>query len=292
MSGLNQELLRQCIHRFRTLEVALADAGENGASETAEFKQRVARLQKASRALERLNEMQSRAMRPQDYNSAVDLPVLEDCSRSEQKIIQAALGASSDLIASLNQDSERLLKYVRLAQTGHGSWFFNVFRLSWMRARILWTERQLESVRSMRQILESFIKKIVPGRVEQGKQGDLVESFREFEATTARIGNLRTRLRSEMALNHEQQVWLRKYDERRRREASPFAPPLPAEVGLVAQTVERRILGGAHQANESLVIATRLAKTLTPTSEFETVAPKETAAKSKRKSAKTTGERA
>lgn len=262
-ANLNEQLLQQCMHRYRSLEVELNDAARNGAILAADYAKRVSALQQLGQQIASLEVAVATTKITASYAGVIDLPLLEECSRGEQKIIHSALSESKKLMAQLLSDTEKLMECLSSATSESGNWIKVAFRLSWMRTRMSWAERQLSSTRALRNVLESFIRRVAPRKPESMPQADLVEAFREFETTAARVATLGTRLRSELARNHDQENWLNRYKENRRRLSAPVPPPVPAEIELVKHDISGDILKGATNAKERLVIARKLADSLT-----------------------------
>lgn len=263
MLRMNEQLLKQCEHRFRSLGAELIDARRSGLISEVDYIPRNQRLQKIEARFQQLKLRQeaTSCMLPTGH-AAIELPLLSECSRAEQQIIQSTLAESAKMLETIANDTTKLMQYVKSAHSNDSSWIRTVLRLSWIRARIHWAASQSELVRSMRQVLEVFIKKFSPRKDGAQGQGDLVEAFREFEGTSSRIAHLRSRLQSEIAMNIDQENWLKSYDARRKSKSTPEHPPVPAAFTQAKQEVEERLSSGSAKANERLVIATRLAKSL------------------------------
>lgn len=260
---LNEQLLQQCKHRYRSLEVELNDAARNGAIQSVDYARRLSALQRLGQQITSLEVVSATTKITASHPEIIDLPLLGECSRAEQKVILSALSESKKLIDQLTLDTEKLMTYASAATSESGNWIKIAFRLSWLRTRMSWTERQLISTRSLRDVLESFIRKVAPNKPGLHPKVDLVEAFREFETTTSRVANLRTRLRSELAKNFDQEKWLDRYEDSRRQSSTPIPPPAPAEIEAVKQGISGDVLKRAKDARERLVIAGKLADSLT-----------------------------
>lgn len=262
--NVNEQLVKQCLHRYRSLEVEIIDAARSGLVTEARFNECVKRLERVRRNLEAVHSKRetSSHVSPLKF-STIELPVLSDCSRSEQRIIRATLSDNARMLDQIAVDTTKLLSYTRDAHADKFTWITTALRLSWMRSRMLWTTRQLDLVRSMRRVIEDFIAKFSPNKFGTNGQGDLVEAFREFEGATSRIAKLRTRLQIETALNRDQEQWLYSYETRRKEAIEPTPPPVPAELIRARNEVESQISSGAVTARERLVIASDLASSLT-----------------------------
>ena len=241
------------------------DAARNGAIQATDYATRLSSLQQLGQKIASLEVSAASSKITMDRASAIDLPLLDECSREEQKIIVSALGNSKKLAEQLLQDAEKLKACLRSATSQDGNWIALVFRLSWLRARMSWADTQLTTTRSVRSMLESFIRRVAPQKQGQAQasQADLVDAFREFETATSRIANLRSKLRSEIAKNHDQEDWLKRYEAGRKRTSIPVAPPVPAELEMAKQDVGARFLDASKNASERLVIARKLADSLT-----------------------------
>lgn len=261
--SLNEQLLQQCMHRYRSLEVELNDAARNGSIQAADYASRLHMLQQLGQRIASLEVSAASTKITVERSRVMDLPLLEECSREEQRIIVEALGNSKKLAEKLLQDIETLKDGVRSATSQDSNWIKMVFRLSWLRARMSWADTQLTTTRSVRGMLETFIRRVAPQKQGQAAQADLVEAFREFETTTSRIGYLRSKLRSEIAKNHDQEDWLKRYEAARKRSSTPVAPPVPAELEMAKNDVAARFLEGSKNATDRLVIARKLAESLT-----------------------------
>lgn len=270
-ANINQELIRQCMHRFRALEVELNDAASNGTIQAVEYAKRRAVLQQLGQKISELEMSAAASKISFNQASAIDLPLLEECSREEQTIILTALHNSKKLTEQLNRDADKLKECIRESTSQEASWVKVILRLSWLRARMSWLDTQISTTRSVRGVLEDFIRKVAPQKENAAPQADLVDAFREFETSTSRIANLRTKLRSEIAKNYDQEAWLRRYEETRRNTSKPVAPPVPAELELAKNGIAARFLNGSKNANERLVIARKLADSLTKESRAKAI---------------------
>lgn len=275
-SILNVDLIQQCKHRFRSLEVELNDAARNGAIPAVEYAKRINVLQQIGQKISVLEVAVSAAKMNSVGVSCIDLPLIEECSREEQAIIRDALSNSQKLVEQLTNDAEKLKECLLAATSEDGNWIKVAFRLSWIRTRMSWAEHQLNTTRSLRGMLESFISKVSPQKKGPASQADLVEAFREFETTTSRIANLRTKLQSDIAKNHDQEQWLRRYESNRKLASVPVAPPVPAEIEIAKNDISARFLEGSINASERLVIARKLADSLTNDRQTKAIAKQKT----------------
>ncbi|MCX6125566.1 MAG: hypothetical protein NTV34_12600 [Proteobacteria bacterium] len=263
-SNINEQLLKQCMHRFRSLEVELNEAARSGLITELHFNQRSNGLLRLRSRLESIIEIrnQSRDL-PRMDSAVIDLPILSDSSSIEQSIVLRALQENAQMLQNLSIDSQKLLAVVCDAHMDQVPWIKAIFHLSWMRTRLAWTVRQLDLVRCLRRGLEEAIRKMSLRKSQENGHGDLLDAFKEFEAMTSKLANLRAKVSTESAINLDQENWLRRYADRRRRNTESTPPPMPADLINVKDTVAMYISSGSNKARERLAIATKLADSLT-----------------------------
>lgn len=263
MQGVDRQMLVQTRHRFRSLEIELFDASTSGILLESDYRskmQRLTQLQQKLASIEALADYQRTPLRGE--SGTIEFPVLSDCSLMEQRIILASLVETRSMLRVISEESSKVFKQVSDVQKGRGGWIRLVMYLSWQRARIRWVVKQLEIVRAMRQHLEGFIKQFTAANSEHGARGDLVDAFREFESTTSRIAGLKSKLYLDISTNRDQEIWIKKYEEKRRKEAVGHVPPTPAELMLAKAEIESDLVQSSSLALDRLVIASRLQRTL------------------------------
>ena len=184
-SNMNDQLLKQCLHRFRSLEVELNEAARSGLITELHFNQRSNGLSKLKSRLEAIIEFrnQSRALPSMD-SASIELPILVDSSRLEQSIVHRALLEKAQMLHQISMDSQKLLSVVCDARMDQVPWIKAIFRLSWMRTRMAWTVRQLDLVRFLRRSLEEAVRKMSLRKSQANGHGDLVDALKEFEVMT------------------------------------------------------------------------------------------------------------
>jgi hypothetical protein len=277
MTMVNQQLVQQAKHRLRVLEVELIEAAQSGILNERDYHANGKKLTALRQSIEALTI--SEALKepkkpvgtgdtstPGRKNSfdieTVDLPTLQECSKHEQRIIFKTLQESLKYTQKSVQDTETFLQMAHQVHIGGMRWFKLIFQLSWQRKRIKWASEQLTKVRNYRAHLESFIKTLSDPKSVHGHGTDLVETFREFEVTTARITKLRDTLHRESSINADQERWLGKYEVERKATKPAQEPPSPAELADAAKEIYGPFLAQNHMAKERLVLAKKLVRNI------------------------------
>ena len=273
MTAAYADRTQNYLQRILSLEVELFDAARSGQMSTADFNKRQARLEQLKAQFEKIEQLLMNHESRVDMTTEGDfeLPVMNDCSRLEQNIVSGYVEETHAVITDLAKKSALLLEWSKEAASGETYWIKTALRLSKIRAKMTWMQHRLDAVRKMRKTLETFILKVspqAPGASPSNGKTSLVDAFRDFETTMARIGRLRLKLRSERTKNVDMEQWLKRYEERRRAVSPTMKPPAVEEVVEASDEVMQYIVGGSLKANERLVIATRLAKTLDGAADF------------------------
>ena len=121
MAGINKNLLSQSMHRFRSLEAELFECKENGKISDAEYRSKFKRLEMLRSQLTMLQNVQQNPTLANEFDRrTVELPVLSDCSRKEQKIVHRTLVETSKNLKIMADDSLKLLKWVYSVHSGKG----------------------------------------------------------------------------------------------------------------------------------------------------------------------------
>ncbi len=271
MVGINKNLLSQSLHRFRSLEAELFENKACGKISEAEYRSKFKRLELIRSQLTMLQGVIQNPAGTQDMDRrTIELPVLSDCSRMEQKIVHKSLVETSRTLKIMAEDSVKLLKWVHSSHSGKSNWFKLIVQLSWQRARIVWVTKQLDSVRQFRRVLEDFISRFTSPVDDKNSKADFVDTFREFESTTSRIADLRARLHRENSINQDQVNWLKQYEIKRKKENVEQSPPVPAEIFLAKNEFEKNLTSSSDLAKERLVIARKLVRSLDEKSDEST----------------------
>ena len=272
MSVINIERIQSSLQRILSLEGELVDAANAGQMSTADFNRRSARLAQVKAHFLRIEQSltQSGSQLAISSDGHFELPLMNDCSRAEQMIIDEYVKDTKGVIEQLAKRSKTVLDWSKDAAGGKGNWIKTAIRLSRLGSYVSVVEYRLNLIRRMRKSLEHFITKLAPpGGHATSKVGTagLVDAFREFETTMARIARLRLDLRSAVAKNLDMDRWLSRYESKRRLVSPTMDPPAPDDVLAAGDGVWKNLKGASERANERLVIATRLASTLDSQSE-------------------------
>lgn len=265
MSKINPKIMNDLMHRLQSLEIDLHEAARSRELSESEYS---ARLERLRYALDYAGKLKSMVMAPApsfDKSSQVDLPMMGDYSRMEQKIIMRFVSETKNHVADLSAKAREAAEWARDAATASTGWLKGLWRLSRLRRQIARTEQDLENIRRARAAVEDFISRSAIGKnghLSSVNQKDLIAAFREFEMATARVTSLRARVRSETTRNSDMRNWLNENSRNRRLKNPEKAPPEPKDVSAVTQSVFDRLTGGAKVANERLTIARQLANAL------------------------------
>lgn len=264
MSDNKPHQLNDLMHRLRSLEVDLHEAARSRELSQASYSTRLERLRYAIQYAAKIKAMIAAPEQRIHKVSQVDLPVLTDCSRMEQKVIAKFVAGTRDHVADIARKTDQAADWSRDAANLETGWFKGVRRLSWLRMQISRTEQNIEMIRRARAAVEDFVSRselAKPGE-NSVNQRDLVSAFREFEMATDRVTALRARVRSETTRNNDMRNWLVQNSAIRRQQNPEKAPPEPKDVSAMTASVFNRLTGGAKVANDRLVVARQLFKAL------------------------------
>ena len=265
MSGLNAAQVHELTHRLQTLEIDLHEAAQSRLITEADYSARLERLRRAMAHADKLKKMAMTQTMASALPSQVDLPVMGDYSRVEQKIVSRFVADTKVYTNELASKVIRAADWARDAANGGSGWIRSMWRLSWLRGQIRRIDQDIASVRKARAVVEDFVaRSAITGNEPNSRmnQKDLLTAFHEFEASTGRVTALRARVRSEMVRNNDMRTWLNQYSENRRSVNPEMIPPQVNDVNNAVQSVTERLTGGARIANERLVIARQLAEAL------------------------------
>jgi hypothetical protein len=264
VSRFNDELLKQCMHRFKALKAELSDAQTPGALPGVGFTHRLQRIQSLEKTIESLIAKRNISVQGlmTNHDSNMDLPVLSDCSHLEQRSILISLKETNTAMRQINKDAQNLYGKMRMSHMGTLGWIRAVFFLSWLRKAMSKLVKQLDAVRSMRRSLDHYVKHLSPSRNYGSTQIDIIDTFKEFEHSTSRIAQLKLRIQTENSRNKDQEEWLQLYESKRQMNCYPSSPPLPAEVNKLTYELSGQVMRAAESARDRLTIASRLVKAL------------------------------
>ena len=265
MSGPNSILIHELRHRLQTLEVDLREAAQAQVITEHDFHVRIKRVERSVIQAQKLLSVTSAQTLPTEIPSQVDLPVMSDASRLEQKIVSRFVKDTKAYTRELAAKVRRTTDLANDASEGTSGWFKAMFRLSWLKSQIRRADQDLESVRRARVVIEDFISKSeISGNDPNPRknQRDLLAAFQEFEAATGRVTSMRARLRGEIAKNNELRQWLEQYAIIRRQNAEGQLPPEPEKFNEAFKAAAERLTSAAKLAKERLVIARQLAAAL------------------------------
>jgi hypothetical protein len=276
MSGLKSTLIHELRHRLQTLEADLREASQAGRITEHDFQTRMQRMVRADQHAEKLLSVTSAQTLQTEIPSQVDLPVMSDASRLEQKIVSRFVKETKAYTKELAAKVGRATDWTIDAAHGVSGWFSAMWRLSWIKSQLRRVDQDIEAVRRARSVIEDFVAKSdISGRDPNPRksQKDLLAAFQEFEAATGRVTSMRARLRGEVARNHDMRQWLEGYAKLRRQKAEGELPPEPEVLSEAFKSVSERLTGSAKVAHERLVIARQLITALEDPSEAK---PRET----------------
>lgn len=265
MSGPNPTQIHELAHRLQTLEVDLHEAARSRTITEADYRSRLERVKQAMDQGAKLKKIMAANRMPTALPSQVDLPVMGDYTRIEQKIVARFVSDTKKYTSELSVKVRQVSGWAYDAATGSTGWIKTLGRLSWLRRQIRRVDQDIERVRKARGVVEDFIvRSEISGRHPNPslRQEDLLAAFQEFDAATGRVTALRARLRGEMARNADMRKWLQSYSENRRQRNPEKIPPAPDVLQGVATSIAEPLTGGAKLANERLVVARQLATAL------------------------------
>ncbi|MEI6397771.1 MAG: hypothetical protein WCO71_03275 [Pseudomonadota bacterium] len=265
MSGPNPTQIHELAHRLQTLEVDLHEAARSRTITEADYRSRLERLKQSMEQGANLKKIMSANRMPTPLPSQVDLPVMGDYTRIEQKIVARSVNDTRKYTSELSLKVRQVSEWAYDAATGSTGWIKALGRLSWLRRQIRRVDQDIERVRKARGVVEDFIvRSEIGGRLPNSRlrQEDLLAAFQEFEAATGRVTALRARLRGEISRNADMRKWLNIYSENRRQHNPEKSPPAADVLQSVAISVAEPLTGGAKLANERLVVARQLATAL------------------------------
>ena len=265
MADTNPKLLNELKHRLQSLEADLLEAARSREISEADYTSRLERLRYAMAYAGKIKILMQSSGNRTPKVSQVDLPVMGDCSRLEQKIITRFVAETKKDIADLAVKAGQASEWAMDAAHMSTGWFKAIRRLSWLRREMSRTDSNLETIRLARAAVEDFIAQSAISKTSANPsmtQKDLVAVFREFEMATDRVTALKARVKSESARNNDMRTWLNQNSINRRSRNPEKVPPEPNDVFDVTSSVFERLTGGAKIANERLVVARQLAKAL------------------------------
>jgi hypothetical protein len=159
MSGPNSILIHELRHRLQTLEVDLREAAQAQVITEHDFHVRIKRVERSVLQAQKLLSVTSAQTLPTEIPSQVDLPVMSDASRLEQKIVSRFVKDTKAYTRELAAKVRRTTDLANDASEGTSGWFKAMFRLSWLKSQIRRADQDLESVRRARVVIEDFISK-------------------------------------------------------------------------------------------------------------------------------------
>jgi hypothetical protein len=261
MSGLNAVMIHELRHRLQTLETDLREVAQSGLLTEHDFEMRLARLARSELQAKKLLQVASAKTLVAEIPSQVDLPVMSDASKVEQKIISRFVRDTKAYTKELAAKVGRIKTWSLEAAHGVPGWLSSMFRLSWIKSQIRRADLDLDAVRRARTVIEDFISKSeISGQSPHPRknQRDLLVAFQEFESATGRVTSLRARLQGELAKNNEMRQWLQHYADQRREKTDGQLPPEPERLNEAFGPVAEYLTQGAKLAKDRLVTARQL----------------------------------
>jgi hypothetical protein len=278
MSGPTATSIHELRHRLQTLATDLREASQCGVITEHDFQARMRRIGRSDEYARKLLSVLSAQTLSSDLPTQVDLPVMSDASRVEQKIVSRFVKDTKVYTKDLAAKVRLAVDWSYESADGSTGWFVAMLRLSRIKTYLRKVDQDLESVRRARTVIEDFISKSEISGNEPNpskKQRDLLAAFQEFEAATGRVTSLRARLSGEIARNQEMKHWLEQYAHIRRQKSDAQLPPETDQFHEIFQSASAALTGGAKLAKDRLVIARQLVGALEGVSAPTTTVVKE-----------------
>jgi hypothetical protein len=265
MSSGHQTKINDLLHRLQSLEVDLHEALRGREISESDYSERLDRLRNALGHAQKIKVLMAPAKIQNNPLSQVDLPVMGDYSRMEQKIVTKFVSDMKKKVSEVSSLTQRAAEWTQSAAIQSSGWLRSIWRLSIIRRQLLKVEQELTNVRKARDVVEDFIARAEIGQAGDAKiisQRDLMSAFSEFERGTEKVTALRARVRSETSKNDAMRAWLKSLEIERRSKNPEKATPELSDVIQATNEVSDRLTGGAKLANERLVIARQVIKEL------------------------------
>ena len=259
----HQTKINDLLHRLQSMEVDLHDAMRCREISESDYSERLDQLRNALGHAQKIKAIMVPAKIQNNPLSQVDLPVMGDYSRLEQKIVTKFVSDMKKKLTEVSNLTQRAADWTQSAAVQSTGWLISIWRLSFIRRQLIKVEQELAHVRKARDVVEDFIARAEIGKASDAKvvsQRDLMSAFSEFERGTERVTALRARVRSETSKNDAMRAWLKSLEIERRSKNPEKPTPELQDVVSVTNEISHKLTGGAKLASERLVTARQVIK--------------------------------
>ncbi len=259
----HQARINDLLHRLQSLDVDLQEAMRAQDISESDYSERLDRLRNALGHANKIKALMVPSKIENNPISQVDLPVMADYSRMEQRIVSKFVADMKKKVDDVTAVSKRTTDWTKQAAVQSTGWMIAIWRLSWLRRQLIKVEHELSNVRKSRDVVEDFIARAEIGKASDAKiisQRDLMSAFNEFEQATEKVTSLRARVRSETSKNESMRSWLKSLEIERRSQNPEKPAPELYEVEKVTLEFSDQLTGAARIASDRLVVARQVLK--------------------------------
>lgn len=252
-----EELVVQYHHRLLSLEADLKDRAKSGTISPALLSRRVRRLKEVHRDLNALQRL-CVAEKPGKLTATdIGLPILEDCSPEELKVVEDFLEERELDVLALEHEANKVYAWLQDAVAGRVSSLRVTMRLSKLRSFISGYEKRAATLIEESKGLNLYVDKLLTqshggaGR-EAGKTTleGLMSVFHRLESTISRVAKLKASVKREEAKTQEMEQWIVTNEKRLASLRPAMTPPTPLATAQAARAITSGKMQGIERASK------------------------------------------
>lgn len=249
------DLVAQYHHRLLSLEADLKDRARAGGLDPALFAKRVKTLKEVHRELNALQRLCIAETPGRLTNTDIGLPVLDDCTPEELRVVELFLEERELDVLELEQEASKVYTWLQDAISGKVGALRLTLRLSKLRALIAGHEKraatQAEEARALNLSTEKLISQTSGGKSREAGRSTLdalMELFASLEATISRVAKLKAASRREEAKVEAMRSWLREHEGKLQHLRSASPPPTPLATAQAARDLPQKMAKEIHRS--------------------------------------------